>query len=87
MNRQYIAIIQAGGKGTRMKELTHDEIPKPLILLNGKPLIEWQIMQLKKYGIIEFVFIVGHLGDMIKRYFKDGKISWSFVLCKRICKR
>ena len=75
MNRQYIAIIQAGGKGTRMKELTHDEIPKPLILLNGKPLIEWQIMQLKKYGIIEFVFIVGHLGDMIKRYFKDGK-SW-----------
>lgn len=72
MDRQYIAVIQAGGKGTRMRELTQDKIPKPLLLLNGKPMIEWQIMQLKEYGIGEFVFIVGHLGNLIEDYFGDG---------------
>ena len=72
MNRQYIAIIQAGGKGTRMRELTHDEIPKPLLPLNGKPMIEWQISQLKEYGINEFIIIIGHLGAKIKEYFGDG---------------
>lgn len=72
MERQYIAVIQAGGKGTRMRELTHDEIPKPLLLINGKPMIEWQILQLKKYGIKEFVFITGHLGEKIEDYFMNG---------------
>lgn len=79
----YIAIIQAGGKGTRMYELTKDKFPKPLIKLNGKPIIEWQIDSLKKYGITEFIIIVGHLGDMIEDYFGDGnkfgaKISYVY---------
>ena len=72
MERQYIAVIQAGGKGTRMRELTHDEIPKLLLLVNGKPMIEWQILQLKEYGIKEFVLITGHLGEKIEEYFSDG---------------
>lgn len=76
MNREYIAIIQAGGKGTRMKELTHDEIPKPLLKLNEKPMMEWQLLSLKEYGVIEFVFIVGHLGELIEKYFGDGS-KWN----------
>lgn len=72
MNRNYIAVIQAGGKGTRMVALTHDEIPKPMLLLNGKPLLQWQIEDIAAYGITEFVIIIGHLGDRIKEYFKDG---------------
>lgn len=72
MRRQYIAVIQAGGKGTRMRELTRDIIPKPLLLINGKPMIEWQILQLKEYGIKEFVLIIGHLGEKIEEYFFDG---------------
>ena len=70
--REYIAIIQAGGKGTRMRELTHDEIPKPLLKLNDTPMMEWQLESLKKYGIKEFVFIVGHLGELIENYFGNG---------------
>lgn len=72
MERQYIAVIQAGGKGIRMRELTQDRIPKPLLLLNEKPMIEWQITQLKGHGIKEFIFIIGHLGDLIQGYFQDG---------------
>lgn len=72
MERQYIAVVQAGGKGTRMRELTHDEIPKPLLLVNGRPMIEWQILQLREYGIKEFILITGHLGEKIEGYFLDG---------------
>lgn len=68
----YIAVIQAGGKGTRLKELTKDQVPKPMILLNGKPMIEWQIENVRKYGIRRFVIIIGHLGNKIRDFFGDG---------------
>ena len=69
---KYVAVIQAGGKGTRMVELTKDVIPKPMLEMNGKPMIQWQIENLRKYGFSEFVIIVGHLGDVIRDYFGDG---------------
>lgn len=72
MLKDYTAVIQAGGKGTRMQALTKNEIPKPLLRINGKPMIEWQIENLKKYGVREIVIIIGHLGDKIRVYFKDG---------------
>ena len=72
MLENYIAVIQAGGKGTRMQSLTKGEIPKPLLEINGKTMIEWQIENARKYGIQEFVLIVGHLGEKIKEYFQDG---------------
>ena len=72
MKTDYIAVIQAGGMGSRMKELTLDKIPKPMLLLNGKPMLEWQILNIKKYGIKEFVIIIGHLGEKVKEYFGDG---------------
>ena len=79
---EYVAIIQAGGKGTRMLELTKDLIPKPLLKLNGKPMIQWQMESLIEYGIKEFIFIIGHLGDKIKEYFGDGakwNVSISYI--------
>ena len=67
-----LAVLQAGGKGTRMRELTQDRIPKPMLQLGGRPMLEWQMVNLKKYGIREFVIIVGFLGEQIKTYFGDG---------------
>ncbi len=67
-----IAVVQAGGLGTRMRELTDDKIPKPMLRLNGKPMIEWQIEAVARYGIKDFVLIIGHLGEQIKEYFGDG---------------
>lgn len=63
MERSYIAVIQAGGKGTRMHELTNDKIPKPLLKIDGRPMIEWQILQLREFGIDSFILIIGHLGE------------------------
>ncbi len=72
ITKGYIAVIQAGGKGTRMEEITGGKIPKPMIPLNGRPMLEWQMENIKKYGIREFVIIVGHLGEKVKEYFRDG---------------
>lgn len=73
MNKDYIGVIQAGGQGSRMKEITKNLIPKPMLRLNGKPLIQWQVENLLEYGITEFIFIVGYLGEKIKQYFGDGE--------------
>lgn len=72
MARSDTAVIQAGGRGTRMRELTKDQIPKPMLPLNGKPVLQWQIENLAEYGIREFVVIIGHLGGKIRDYFGDG---------------
>ena len=59
------AVIMAGGRGTRLAALTKDEIPKAMFRLKEKPLIEWQIDQLKRYGITEITIVIGHLGNKI----------------------
>ena len=67
------AVIMAGGKGTRLYELTKNEIPKPMVQLYGKPLLQWQIEALKKEGILDIIIVVGYMKDKIQSYFKDGK--------------
>ena len=67
------AIIQAGGKGTRVSSITGDTIPKPMLEISGYPILYHQIMNLKKSGIKDIIIIVGHLGEIIKEYFKEGK--------------
>lgn len=67
------AVIMAGGKGTRLKEITKDEIPKPMAKINNKPILEHQIDRLFENNIKEIIIIIGHLGNKIKEYFKDGK--------------
>lgn len=66
------AVIMAGGKGTRLLSITKDEIPKPMAPLNNKPILEWQIENLKQNNITEIILIIGHLGNRIREYFKDG---------------
>lgn len=70
---KYTAVIQAGGKGTRMHSLTKDKIPKSMLEMNGKPFIQWQIEQLSEFGVTEYVIIIGHLGGKIKEYFGQGE--------------
>ncbi len=66
------AVIMAGGKGTRLAEITKGEIPKPMAPVLGKPLLLWQTERLKEAGITRVTMIVGHLREKIKDYFGDG---------------
>ena len=67
------AVIQAGGKGTRISSITGDVIPKPMLEVSGYPILYHQLMNLKKSGINDVYIIVGHLGNVIKDYFKNGE--------------
>ncbi len=53
------AMILSGGRGKRLRPVT-DTIPKPLIKINGKPLIEWKINYLKKFGIKDIIICSGY---------------------------
>ena len=66
------ALILAGGKGTRLGEKTL-LIPKPMVEIAGKPILEYQIELLKKYGITDITLLINHLSESIIRYFSDGK--------------
>ena len=65
------AVIMAGGKGTRLGNLVH-EIPKPMVKLDNKSILERQIETLKASNILDITIVVGYLGNVIKAYFKDG---------------
>lgn len=65
------ALLLAGGKGTRLRPLT-DNIPKPMVPVMGKPLLESTIMNLKKNGITEIIISTCYKSNYIKDYFKDG---------------
>ena len=65
------AIILAGGNGTRLRPLT-EELPKPMIPVLNKPLMEYSIDLLKKYGITDIGVTLMFLPQFIKNYFKDG---------------
>ena len=66
------AIILAGGRGKRLRPIT-DKIPKPLILINNKPLIERTINYLKTYGITEIIVSSGYKSDLIEKFLKKKK--------------
>lgn len=62
----------AGGKGTRIASVKSD-VPKPMIPICGKPILEWQIKCLKASGLTEITLVIGYLGHLIQDYFEDGK--------------
>jgi len=64
-------IIMAGGKGTRIASIAND-IPKSMIPICGKPILEHQINCLNKNGLTDIILVVGHLGQQIQDYFGDG---------------
>ena len=64
-------VIMAGGKGTRIASVKSD-VPKPMIPICGKPILEWQIENLKACGLTDITLVIGYLGHVIKDYFGDG---------------
>ncbi len=65
------AVIMAGGKGERLMPLTKD-IPKPMLKVGDKPIIEYNIDRLQKFGIRNIHISINYLGHQIEDYFKSG---------------
>jgi len=65
------AVLLAGGKGARLRPLTYS-IPKPLLPVGEKPILEEIIDRLKAFDIDEFIIAVGYRGELIETYFRDG---------------
>ncbi|MDR2599821.1 MAG: HAD-IIIA family hydrolase [Oscillospiraceae bacterium] len=64
-------IIMAGGKGTRVSGIA-DDVPKPMIKIAGKPVLEHQIECLRRQGFDDITISIGYKGDVIKSYFGDS---------------
>ncbi len=65
-------VILCGGKGTRLRPYTHS-VPKPMLLLGRKPILEYTINHFRKEGFKDIVLLVGHLKEQVMDYFGDGK--------------
>lgn len=65
-------VIMAGGRGTRISELFPD-VPKPLIPIDGVPVLKREICSLREQGFVDYIFTVSHMADKIIDYFGDGK--------------
>jgi len=74
MPRQPKAVILAGGMGTRLQPYTFF-VPKPMLPLADKPLLEHLVLWLKKNGVSEFIISIGYLGKTIESYFEEGS-AW-----------
>lgn len=69
------AIVLCGGRGTRLRPYTYS-IPKPMLPLGRKPILEFVLLNLKQHGLKEIFFTVGYLKDQIMQYFGDGSKFW-----------
>ncbi len=74
VSNEHVAVIMAGGLGTRLGELTKD-CPKPMLDCGGKPILENILINLKDQGFRKFVFCVNYLSEMIQEYFGNGE-NW-----------
>src|SRR5439155_7050027 len=66
------AVILSGGEGLRLRPITHD-IPKGLVRVGGRPLLEWVVVWLQENRVTELVIGVAHLKEKIMRYFGGGE--------------
>jgi NDP-sugar pyrophosphorylase family protein len=73
MNREPVtkAVLLAAGKGTRMRELTN-ELPKPMIPVRGKPILQHIVEGLRAAGVTRFQIIVGWRAEVVRDFFGDG---------------
>lgn len=66
------ALVMAGGLGSRLRPLT-DEVPKPLLPIGGRPILELILLQLRHAGIDEVYISVGYKAELIRGYVADGR--------------
>jgi dTDP-glucose pyrophosphorylase len=71
VDRPNWAILMAGGRGTRLRPLT-ENLPKPMIPVAGRPILERLVLHLVGYGVRRIFVSINYLGEMVETYFGDG---------------
>jgi len=71
-------VLMLGGLGMRLRPLT-ETIPKPMLLIGNKPILETIVKHIAKQGFTEFYFCINYLGEKIKQYFGDGR-KWGISI-------
>lgn len=71
VSKENKVILMAGGLGTRLRPLT-DDVPKPMLNVGGKPILELIINRFKQYGYSDIIITLNYKGDLIEKYFQDG---------------
>ncbi|MFA6511748.1 MAG: sugar phosphate nucleotidyltransferase [Patescibacteria group bacterium] len=66
------ALVLAGGEGVKMRPFTY-EMPKTMIPLNGKPILEYVVLQLQENGFKNISIVIGKLGEQIEKHFGNGE--------------
>ncbi len=74
------AIILAGGLGTRIRAI-HPTIPKPMILIAGRPFLEWQLEWLRTQGITEVILSLGYRAEAIFTHFQHPRVAGVTTRC------
>ena len=72
-------VILAGGKGTRISEYSN-KIPKPMIKINGVPILLHIMKHYSNYGFTDFILALGYKSNIIKSYFKRKKFPWNIKM-------
>ena len=73
------AIILCGGKGERLRPITND-IPKPLVKINNKPILHYVIEHLKRYDIGKINIASGYKSSVLKKYFSENRYNVSIKI-------
>ena len=74
------ALVLAGGKGERLRPLTDDR-PKPMVEVNGKPILEHHLAWLRSQGVSRAILLTGHLGQVVRDHFASPRIQGLSVEC------
>jgi dTDP-glucose pyrophosphorylase len=69
--RETEVVVMAGGRGDRLRPLT-DDLPKPMLPLGGRPVLEHLVERLREQGFVNLTFAIHYKGDVIERYFGSG---------------
>jgi glucose-1-phosphate cytidylyltransferase len=71
MRKKLTAVILCGGKGLRLRPITN-ELPKPLVEINAKPILDYIIHHLNRYGIIDIIITTGYKSQAIEKFFEKN---------------
>ncbi|MBD2363485.1 NTP transferase domain-containing protein [Anabaena minutissima FACHB-250] len=79
---EVIAVILAGGYGTRIKHLLKG-VPKPMVSVAGRPFVEWVVRYLKTQGITKAIISTGYLAEVIEQHFQTHPVDGVQIICCR----